>query len=267
MDPNSQFLLLITAIVFAITMVLESLIPQREQGPIAWRWVNNFSLGILTWYISTVASTWFLIWLADNQPISRFAIVPSSIAKQPLPGLLMLLLLAEFIRYWVHLMFHKVRFLWPIHAVHHADTYVDVSTSYRHHPLEPLIGIPIVTPALLLLGVGPESVAAFQILSVTVTVLSHANIRLPQTLENIMRPFIVTPGFHHLHHCSQRRYTDSNYGAVVPWFDFAFGTATTRPIAEQAEMEVGLEYWREHKDTRLDQQLLMPLRTTEPAQD
>lgn len=248
-------------------MLLETLLPQRRVGAIGWRWANNFGLSALTWYISTVAGTWFLIWLADNQPLQRFALLPGAIRDHTFIGFVLLLTVAEFLSYWIHRTFHHVSFLWPIHAVHHADTRIDVSTSYRHHPVEPLLSIPIVTPVILSLGVGPTSVVLYQVFAVFITVFSHANIRLPQKLDNLLRLIVVTPGFHHLHHCSNQRYTNSNYGTLIPWFDYLFRTASTRPLQEQATMEIGLEYWRESKDLRLDQQLLMPLRRADLDQN
>jgi hypothetical protein len=75
-----------------------------------------------------------------------------------------------------------------------------------------------------------------------------------------LRYLIVTPDFHHLHHCSDRRFTDSNYSAAVPWFDYLFGTATRKPYVDYATMELGLERFRDPIDSRIDQILLMPFR-------
>ncbi len=264
MDTSPQFLYIFSASIFALFMLAESLLPLRSPGDLGRRWTNNFSLAAISWYATSTAGAWFIIWIADSQPLERFVLLPSALRSQPLLGLLLLLAVTEFLSYWVHVMYHHVAALWPIHAVHHADTDIDVSTSYRHHPLEPLLAIPLVTPAVLLLGVGPESVVLYHILAITLTVFSHTNLRLPQQLDNLLSTVIITPGFHHLHHCSDPHYTNSNYGTLVPWYDYLFGTASKRPLAEQAEMRIGLEYWREPKDMRLDQQLLMPLRNPRP---
>lgn len=34
---------------------------------------------------------------------------------------------------------HKVKLVWPFHAVHHSDTVLNVSTSLREHPVETCI--------------------------------------------------------------------------------------------------------------------------------
>src|SRR5262245_29235630 len=44
--------------------------------------------------------------------------------------------------------------------------------------------------------------------------LSHANVRLPERLDRIVRWVFVTPNMHSLHHSSHQPETDSNYGTV-----------------------------------------------------
>ena len=178
----------------------------------------------------------------------------------PVPSFLALLLVAQFASYCVHVAFHRFAWLWPIHAVHHTDIDVDVSTSYRHHPLEPLVSLPLLVPALLLLGVTVEVAMVYKLFEVTVSLFSHGNVRLPEALDRQLRRFVVTPDFHRLHHCSRQHHTDSNYGSVVPWFDYLFGTASTCPYDEQASMELGLEYLRAGRDSRLDRLLVIPFR-------
>jgi hypothetical protein len=67
--------------------------------------------------------------------------------------------------------------------------------------------------------------------------------------------FLVTPDFHRLHHRSDRRYTDSNYGSMLPWFDYLFGTASDCDFQDQRKMTLGLEYAREPQDSRLDRMI------------
>lgn len=261
MNPDTQTLYTFTAIVFAACMALETVIPQRSSGgPIGWRWVNNFSLGAIAWYITGIAGTWLMIWLASNHDLRQLALLPPHMARQPVLGFLLLVAVSEFFGYWAHRLFHNVSWLWPIHAVHHADTEFDVSTSYRNHPLEPLLMLPLGATAVVLLGSTPLAATAYRLFTIAIAVFSHANIRLPQPLERVLRLVILTPGYHLVHHSTERRYTNSNYGTLLPWFDYLFGTYQYRSPRDLAEMEVGLEYWRSPRDTRLDKQLLLPLR-------
>jgi sterol desaturase/sphingolipid hydroxylase (fatty acid hydroxylase superfamily) len=51
-------------------------------------------------------------------------------------GLLLLDLIAA---YLVHLIEHKVTFLWRFHLIHHTDTWIDTTSANRHHPGESII--------------------------------------------------------------------------------------------------------------------------------
>ena len=141
---------------------------------------------------------------------------------------------------------------------------------YRHHPLEPLVGLLLVAPAIVTLGVPLEVAVGYKLFEVAVTLFSHSNIRLPEVLDRQMRRIILTPDFHRLHHCAEPKYTNSKYGSVVPWVDYLFGTASARPYPEQESMTLGLEYLREPGDGRLDCLLAAPLRwkqATHPGAD
>jgi transposase InsO family protein len=45
-------------------------------------------------------------------------------------------LLLDLLHYLVHRLEHAVPFFWRIHAPHHSDPDVDVTTAVRHHPIE-----------------------------------------------------------------------------------------------------------------------------------
>jgi sterol desaturase/sphingolipid hydroxylase (fatty acid hydroxylase superfamily) len=141
---------------------------------------------------------------------------------------------------------------------------------YRHHPLEPLVGLLLVAPAIVTLGVGLEVAVGFKLFEVAITLFSHSNVRVPEALDRQMRRLILTPGFHRLHHCAEPGYTNSNYGSTVPWFDYLFGTASARPYDEQESMALGLEYLREPGDGRLDRIVTAPFqwsKATHPRPD
>lgn len=45
-------------------------------------------------------------------------------------------MLYDFTTYWIHRASHKIPLLWRLHRVHHSDTTMDSSTTFRFHPLE-----------------------------------------------------------------------------------------------------------------------------------
>ena len=253
-------LYLFTLAAIALVMLLEAFWPRRQlQSNILWRWSNNFSLSMLTWYISSIFTAAFVLYLVGLNEVWKVGLLPF-LGVGTFLSFGILLVVSEFTNYLIHLAFHKTPWLWPFHAMHHTDVDIDVSTSFRHHPLEPLISLPFAVPIVLSLGVSLEVAVAHRLFAIAAQVFSHSNIRLPEALEKRLRKVLLTPDFHRLHHCAEPRFTNSNYGTVVPWFDYLFGTASVRPFSEQTTMEIGLEYLREPRDGRLDRIIAAPFR-------
>lgn len=243
----------------ALAMLWESVMPRRElQQGLLWRWSNNLALSLVSRYIVQMGTIAFIIWLSRWTEIRQIGLFQSFPAPTPV-AFIALLVVSQFMSYWVHVAFHRLPWLWPIHAVHHSDVDIDVTTSYRHHPVEPLVSLPLVAPIILMLGIPAEAALAFKLFEISATLFSHSNVRIPQALEKYLRWIILTPDFHRLHHCSEERFTNSNYGSLVPWYDYLFGSVSSRPYDEQETMELGLEYLREPRDGRLDRMLWEPV--------
>ena len=81
--------------------------------------------------------------------------------------------------------------------------------------------------------------------------------RIPKSLEKALGYMLVTPRFHRTHHFSERPYTDSNYGAMTPWFDWAFGTYRRASDVQNGSADLGLG-WPPEASRRLDRLLLAP---------
>lgn len=250
------FIGMIGALVLAA--ILEAVFPrQPERSDINRRWANNLGLTAINQVSITVFSgavALVLAWWGGEERIGLLREVDLGL----LPSLLLAILAFEFVAYWFHRALHTVPWLWRIHAVHHSDTEMDFTTTYRNHPLELYVNAPLTIPVILLFGFPVVTVLLYQLLKTTISVLAHSNLRLPPAADRVLRHVLVTPNFHRLHHCSERQFTDSNFSAAFPLFDYLFGTARNRPYAEHATMEIGLAYFRAPRDNRLDRLLLMP---------
>jgi len=139
-------------------------------------------------------------------------------------GLLLLDLIGA---YLVHLVEHKVRFLWHFHLIHHTDTWVDTTSANRHHPGESVVRFIFTTAGVLMVGAPMWMVFLYQTLSVVATQFSHANIVLPKKVDVFLSYFIVSPDMHKVHHHYVLPYTDSNYGNIFSVWDRLFGTFKT----------------------------------------
>ena len=256
------------ALVFSIVvwMVFENWRPFRPAGPNAsGHAVNNLTLTALNHGLMLWLTPWLYLacmsllgahwqgWLASEGLgfVNSFAVT---------------LLASELLVYCMHRLFHAVPWLWRVHAVHHSDTETDVTTAHRHHPIEVLVGSVSTLLLLLLLGPSQGVVLAYSLFRLATDAFSHANISLPEKLNRLLNLVVVTPNFHRLHHMADRRYTNSNYGSVLPWFDTLFGTRQSLPVDQALGQEYGLEYFREAGDSRLDRLLAMPFRSGFPKQ-
>ncbi|PDS21838.1 sterol desaturase family protein [Flavobacterium branchiophilum] len=135
------------------------------------------------------------------------------------------LLLMDFIgAYLVHYIEHKVPVLWRLHLIHHSDPWVDTTTANRHHPGESVVRFVFTTMAVIVVGSPIWMVFLYQTLSVVATQFNHANVALPDKIDQFLSYFIVTPNMHKVHHHYQMPYTDSNYGNIFSVWDRLFGT-------------------------------------------
>lgn len=162
--------------------------------------------------------------------------------------------------YAQHVAFHKVPILWRLHRMHHADTGFDVTTGARFHPIEIVLSVAIKMAVVTALGAPAVAVIVFEVLLNGTAMFNHSNVRLPLALDAVLRLFVVTPDMHRVHHSSVRIETDSNYGFSLPWWDRLFGTYTAQPAAGHDGMEIGLEYFRDPSEQRLDKMLVQPFR-------
>ncbi|MFT7287234.1 MAG: sterol desaturase/sphingolipid hydroxylase (fatty acid hydroxylase superfamily) [Halieaceae bacterium] len=249
---------------FFLFSLLEMQAPRRHMGAdTGWRWAHNFCLAIVTTatgrFVRVALSVLTAWWATDSGLLQLWA-------PGPLWILIVAVVLLDLTTYLTHRLSHTVPLLWRIHRVHHSDTDFDLTTTFRQHPLSALVVLAIRLPVIALLGIPAYAVLFYEFLALAVDLFSHSNVRLPEGLDRRLRRFIVTPDYHRAHHVSEQRLTNSNYVNIFPFIDHLFGTASHMPYAAHEKAEIGLEYFRERRDGRIDQLLLMPFRRMgEPA--
>lgn len=135
--------------------------------------------------------------------------------------LALMLLIAEFGRYWVHLAAHRIGWLWRLHAVHHSPKRLYWLNANRFHPLEKLIfQIPEVAP-FILLGTPAEIIAMYFCFNAIHGLLQHSNIALKGGILNWV--FSLTE-LHRWHHSRLVHESDHNFGNNLIVWDLLFGT-------------------------------------------
>lgn len=135
---------------------------------------------------------------------------------------------------------HHVPWLWRLHAVHHSDLFMDVSTGLRFHPLEILLSWGWKAAVILLLGITPGVALASEITLNLASLFEHLAVRIPRPLDDSLRWLVVTPPMHLIHHSTRKFETDSNYGFCLSWWDRLFGTYRPEPAPD---LRIGLDPW------------------------
>lgn len=135
-----------------------------------------------------------------------------------------ILLLDFFGAYLAHYAEHKVKLLWMVHLVHHTDHKVDTTTANRHHPIESVIRFSFTLLGVFVVGTPIAIIMLYQALSIIFAQFTHANIKLPKTVDKAISYLLISPDMHKIHHHFRLPYTDSNYGNIFAVWDRLFGT-------------------------------------------
>lgn len=137
--------------------------------------------------------------------------------------------------YLSHWTMHMWPPMWRFHQVHHSDLFVDVTTTYRTHPVETLWRFMFAIVPVWLLGLPAQAVVIQRLLQATNGTIEHGNIRLWAPLDRVLSLFWVTPNVHKIHHSRLVSETNSNYANLLTIYDRLLGTYTP---AERAQTVV-----------------------------
>lgn len=158
-----------------------------------------------------------------------------------------------------HVASHAWPPLWAMHRMHHADLDLDATSGTRFHPAEALLSMLWKMAVAALLGAPPAAVVAYEVLLNGMAIFNHANLALPPWLERALRPVLVTPDMHRIHHSIHPEETDANYGNILALWDRLFGTHVAAPREGHAAMRLGLTAFAGQRQT-LRWLLMLPFR-------
>jgi sterol desaturase/sphingolipid hydroxylase (fatty acid hydroxylase superfamily) len=133
---------------------------------------------------------------------------------------LLAILLADFTYYWMHRAEHRIRILWAHHSVHHSSCDFNLTTALRLSWFEVFLEWIFLIPMIIL---------GFNLIQ---TIFSFAVVALYQHLIHtqkigklgILDRLLNTPSVHRVHHGSNSKYLDKNYGGILIIWDVLFGT-------------------------------------------
>ena len=238
---------------FFAVAIWESFRPLRT--PLLPTWRRWLAHGVV-WFVNNFAAL-FIVQLGAVY----FAAAKSgwSFDRQnwPLVALRILLffLLLDFLRFVEHYLFHRIPVLWRLHQVHHADADFDVSTALRFHPLQTALDQIGLLVTIAVFGPPPEAVFAFAVAGSVQDMFVHANVSSSR-LERVLRPFLITPNMHRLHHSIEIGEQNLNFGFVFSWWDRMFRTFRS---GSGDVYPVGLEGYQDARSMSVWRMMAMPV--------
>jgi len=150
------------------------------------------------------------------------------------------ILVADFSYYWMHRIEHKVRFFWTIHSVHHSSTEFDLTTGLRLAWLESLIEWVFFVPMILIGFDLVQTIVSLLIVVAYQTWIHTKHIGKLGWLDSVFN----TPSVHRVHHGSNSKYIDKNFGGVLMIWDHLFGSYQKEQEPVVYGLTKNIEYFR-----------------------
>lgn len=260
MDNLQKYRFSIFVILFIVLFTCQFLFPRRKFIKKRWKYVlSNFTLAALN-NISIILLV--LIPIRAGFLVEKHDIGLLSLGEMPfIFRVIASVILLDIIVYFQHRVFHKVSFLWKLHSVHHIDPMLDTSSGLRFHPLEIIISNIIKILSIFIIGIPALAILIFEIILNSTAMFNHSNIKIPNSVEIILRLVLVTPDLHLIHHSVIVRETNSNYGFSVVFWDKLFGTYVDQPKYDYSIMEIGTAKKTDEKQILFPGMIMYPFKS------
>jgi sterol desaturase/sphingolipid hydroxylase (fatty acid hydroxylase superfamily) len=131
-----------------------------------------------------------------------------------------LLILQDFLFYWLHYVDHYCRLFWAVHVTHHSSEEFNLTVGFRSSVFQPLYRFIYFIP-LSFLGFDGKDIMFMYSATQIYGILIHT-----QYVGKLgfLEYFMSTPSHHRVHHGSNIAYLDKNMGMVFIFWDKLFGT-------------------------------------------
>jgi sterol desaturase/sphingolipid hydroxylase (fatty acid hydroxylase superfamily) len=146
---------------------------------------------------------------------------------------ILMTLISDFLRYWLHKANHTNKTLWKLHAVHHSPKKLYWLNVGRFHPIEKSLQFLFDALPFIIMGVSEEVLAFHFVVYGVNGSLQHSNIELRLGWLNY---FVAGPELHRWHHSRLAAESNNNYGNNVIIWDLLFGTYFNPPKRQVGEI-------------------------------
>jgi len=217
---------------FFLFVFLEYKAAQRKKKPELFKYessISNVSIGIAERLLNLfVAASFYQLYyfVYDNYKI--FDISANWLIW------LALILATDFVWYWYHRLGHEVNIFWAAHIVHHHSEEFNFTAAARITTIQAVIRTAFWC-LLPLFGFHPTMVITMLLVHGAYSFFTHTQmVGRIKWLEYVF----ITPSLHGVHHASDEKYLDKNYGDMFVFWDKMFGTFQ----AEEEKPKYGLTH-------------------------
>ena len=147
-------------------------------------------------------------------------------------SMIILLVLVDFIFYWVHRFGHEVNILWAAHSPHHSGEEMNLALALRASVTMRLASFFFFWP-LALVGFSPQMIYAASGIQLILAFWHHTKLIGKM---GWFEKYFNSPSHHRVHHGTNAKYLDKNYGEIFIIWDKMFGTFQ----AEEEEVNYGI---------------------------
>ena len=204
--------------------ILEWLFPSRQTWWVDKREIAQDAIfmaliqGILPQVLAFTVALTLLDWLRMHE----WTVGVGWPTHWPIAGqMLLMMVAADGMRYWLHRWAHEWEPLWRIHAVHHSPHKLYWLNVGRFHPIDKGLQFLFDTLPFLLVGVGKEVLALYVVCYAINGFFQHCNIDVRLGWLNYL---ISGPELHRWHHSKWKEESNHNYGNNLIIWDRLFGT-------------------------------------------
>jgi sterol desaturase/sphingolipid hydroxylase (fatty acid hydroxylase superfamily) len=133
----------------------------------------------------------------------------------------LMLLVAEFSRYWLHVAAHNTKLLWWFHTVHHSVHKLYWLNVGRFHPFEKAVQYLVDALPFIVVGVSEEVLAGYLIFYAVNGFFQHSNV---DARYGILNYVVSGAELHRWHHSKLTQESNHNYGNNLIVWDLVFGS-------------------------------------------
>ncbi len=210
---------------FFLFVFIEYRVAQHRRQKTVFKYessVANFSIGIAERLLNLfIAASFYQVyfWVYNNYAIFNIS--------DKWYMWFILLLATDLVWYWYHRLGHEINFLWAAHIVHHQSEEFNLTTAARITTIQAVFRN-VFWCTLPLIGFHPNMIITILLAHGAYSFFTHTQlIGKLGLLEHIF----ITPSLHGVHHASDEKYLDKNYGDVFVFWDKLFGTFQTEEEA------------------------------------